>query len=445
MADTWPNTPRPFLILVAFVTATCLLVLSESWLVYPPVWSVQIALVAVAAATLEFFASKLPVFTVSLTYPLVMCAIVLGGPAASSLVAVASAVVITGIERRRPPLVLLFNFTQGVLWACLGGWAYTLLGGHVLATSPSLFRVLVRADFPPALYGMIGAALLACVVNLVLVSAGIATFSKGQFSDVFSSMYVFVPTQIALAFVGFLMAQVLAINILALPLFAFPLLFAQQLYQRYTTLKGAYADTVRSLIGALEAKDSYTRGHSERVADYSVALGHTLKLDSRTQERLEYAALLHDLGKLAVPGCVLTKPGALDDDEYRSIQLHPSRGAEMIRRIPPLSDLADYVGKHHERFGGGGYPEAISAPEIPLIARILAVADSYDAMTTTRAYRPALSREVAVSELVKGKGTQFDPVVVEAFIEGHVVDSLGTSESQVEATRSPQQLEVGES
>ena len=193
-----------------------------------------------------------------------------------------------------------------------------------------------------------------------------------------------------------------------------------KMYVRYLAMKDAYADTVRSLVGALEAKDPYTRGHSERVARLSVELGKHVGLDRKTLERLEYAALLHDLGKLAVPGEVLTKPGKLTHEEMDLIREHPSRGANMIRRIPPLRDLADYVGMHHEWYGGGGYPGLIKAPDIPMVSLILTVADCYDAMTTTRSYRPALTRDEAVAELVRGGATQFDPDLVRVFIEQRI-------------------------
>lgn len=414
MNEYQPQSSRLILLITITVTA-CLAMVSISWASRPVSWSLQLALVALSAAVLELFASKLPNFTISLTYPLTMCAVVLGGPSACAIVTAVSAVVIAWLERDRARSILLYNFVQTVLIACLTGWAYVALGGRILAAEGGKFVVLSSGDFPKILYGMLAATFVACVMNIILLSIGVSVFRGASFREVFVSAFAFVPAQIALAFVGFLMAQVLAVSVWALPLFAFPLVFAQQIYQRYIAMKNAYVDTVRSLIGALEAKDPYTRGHSERVAEYSAAIGLQMEMDPKGQERLEYAALLHDIGKLAVPYQVLTKPGRLNDDEMHYIYEHPGRGAEMIARIPHFADLAELVGKHHERYGGGGYPSSLDAVDIPLIARILAVADSYDAMTSTRPYRPALSHEVAVSELQKGKGSQFDPEVVEAF------------------------------
>jgi HD-GYP domain-containing protein (c-di-GMP phosphodiesterase class II) len=277
------------------------------------------------------------------------------------------------------------------------------------------------------------------------MALGITTLRDQTLRSSLAGLTWLVPSQLALAFVGYLIAQVLAISLLALPLFAAPLLVARQLYQRYAALKEAYADTVRSLIGALEAKDPYTRGHSERVARYALKLGAAVGLDSRTLERLEYAALLHDLGKLAVPGEVLTKPGSLTDEEMELIRLHPTRGADMVAKIPPLKDLSDLVGAHHEWYGGGGYPLDSHSPAIPQLSLILCVADSYDAMTTTRSYRPALTHDQAIAQLIGGAGGQFDPDLVRAFIEGRV-GSLEQEEGQfkeVPATAVPTPIQGG--
>ena len=229
-------------------------------------------------------------------------------------------------------------------------------------------------------------------------------------------MAPFVPTQIALALVGYLIAQVLAISILGLPLFVFPLIVARQLYERYSALKAAYADTVRSLVGALEAKDPYTRGHSERVAKYAAAIGNRMQFDPKLMAQIEHASLLHDLGKLTLPQSLLLKPSSLTDLETLCVREHPVVGARLIERVPHLRDIAGFVRHHHERFDGAGYPWGVIGKDIPLVARVLAVADSFDAMTSSRSYRPALGVEQAVAELVSGSGSQFDPAVVEAFL-----------------------------
>lgn len=432
--ETDTRTPRPFRVLAWSLVAVSLAVFAYSWVSSPPVLSLQLVLVVLAAALSEFFSLQLPQFTFSLAYPFAMSAVLLGGPAGAGLVAGFSAVSFSDLRRRRPPSVLAFNFGQLMLETCLAGWTYLLLGGRVLCVSQGVFKPLSGPDFPGALYGMLGCAVVFSVTNLLLISVGVALLGGARASEVFRSSASLVPTQVALAFVGFLMAQVLTIAVLALPLFVFPLAVARQLHQRYTGLREAYVATVRSLIGALEAKDPYTRGHSERVAQYAVALGQALDLEAPELLQLEHAALLHDLGKLAVPSAVLVKPGRLDAAEMDRIREHPARGADMIARIPPLRDLAETIAQHHERIDGAGYPTGIHGDKISMSARVLAVADSFDAMTTTRAYRPALDRDAAVAELLSGAGSQFDAEIVRCFIESRIGLPRMTDSEEVDSS-----------
>jgi putative nucleotidyltransferase with HDIG domain len=390
--------------------------------------SIQLAVVVLAAAGSEVLSSELPMFSVTLAYPLVMSAIILGGPSAAGVVALFSAVTFQDIRNHKPLAVIAFNAGQFTLSACIGGWLYLAAGARYLASGPNTFDSLTASDFPRVLVGMVLAAVAVPVVNVGLTSLGAGLLTGNRFRDVVRSAASLLPSQFILAFVGFLMAQVLSLNLLALPLFAFPLLVARQLYQRYMGLRSAYADTIRSLIGALEAKDPYTRGHSERVSRYASRLGSTLGLDSVALERLEYAALLHDIGKLSVPSSVLTKPGRLKDAEMQSIKEHPKRGASMVARIPPLHDLASIVAQHHERIDGLGYPGGLGGPEISLAAKILSVADSYDAMTTNRSYRQALTPEQAMAELVRGADTQFDLAVVRSFADSNCCGDLSAAD-----------------
>jgi len=427
VSDLPQRTPRSYSLLAAGLLAVAAAMMVVSWRGFPFVWTPELLLAIAATAASEFFAFEVGGITLSLSYPLVMCVIVLCGPAAAGLAVALTAVPVEDIRRRRPISILAFNVGQLVISSCAGGWAYILLGGRVLQSASGQLTPFSAADFPNALYGMAGAAVVYAVLNLTLVSVGFGVYRKVSSWTVVKSALPVLPAHIAIPFVGFLMAQVLSLNAVALPLFIVPLLVARQLYQRYLGLRSAYADTIRSLIGALEAKDPYTRGHSERVSAYAAALGAAIGMDARALERLEYAALLHDLGKLAVPAAILTKPASLDPDEWDRIRRHPQVGADMIRRIPPLRDLAEMVSQHHERIDGKGYPAGINGEEMSLSARILAVADCYDAMTTTRAYRRALNRDEAISELLRGAGEQFDPSIVERFIEANVGEVMAES------------------
>ena len=177
------------------------------------------------------------------------------------------------------------------------------------------------------------------------------------------------------------------------------------------------ADTViASLANAIEAKDKYTEGHNERVSRYAVALARAAGLSERDQEIVRMAGILHDIGKIGVPDKVLNKRGPLNDKELNYILLHPREGEKILKPLRSLSGVRDVVLHHHERYDGKGYPQRLKGERIPFFARIMAIVDSYDAMTSTRSYRKALSREEAIRELQVKAGVVWDPELVKIFI-----------------------------
>jgi len=182
--------------------------------------------------------------------------------------------------------------------------------------------------------------------------------------------------------------------------------------ERDRTFKG----TLHALGSALDARDSETEGHSTRVAEMAVAVGKEMGLSWREMDRLEKAALLHDVGKIGVPDAILRKPGPLTEDEWAQMRRHPAIGRNIVRNIPFLEDVAEIVLSHHERFDGGGYPRGLRGDGIPLGARIFAVVDTYDAITCDRPYRKARSPGTATQEIITHSGQQFDPEVVTAFL-----------------------------
>jgi len=176
-------------------------------------------------------------------------------------------------------------------------------------------------------------------------------------------------------------------------------------------------NVVQSLVAAIEAKDEYTRGHSQRVYQLAVRIGQRLRLSEDEQQTLSWAALLHDIGKIAIDGQILNKIERLSDAEFAAIKSHPERGCRVLEPIPQLRGVLPGIRHHHERWDGRGYPDGLQGQDIPLLARIIAVADTFDAIVSARAYRPARTTGYALDEIRGGAGTQFDPVVAQAMLE----------------------------
>jgi len=176
-------------------------------------------------------------------------------------------------------------------------------------------------------------------------------------------------------------------------------------------------DTLRSLISSIQARDAYTEEHSERVTGEALRLAAFLNCSATDLESLRIAGILHDLGKIATPDGILLKKGRLTDEEYTVIKNHAAVGENILKPIILLDKERKIIHCHHERWDGRGYPLGLKGSEIPLLARILSVVDSYDAMTNNRPYRAALSREKALLELTSNRGTQFDPDVVDAYLK----------------------------
>ncbi|OPY57799.1 MAG: Cyclic di-GMP phosphodiesterase response regulator RpfG [Pelotomaculum sp. PtaU1.Bin035] len=178
-----------------------------------------------------------------------------------------------------------------------------------------------------------------------------------------------------------------------------------------------YLKTITALTSAIDAKDTYTRNHSRNVARYAVSLGEGLGLSSEELMNIHYGAILHDIGKIGVPETILNKPGRLAPDEFQTIKTHPTIGANILAPIDFLGEALDIVRYHHERYDGDGYPSGLKGESIPYAARVVGIADAWDAMTSHRSYRRALSLETAIRELQEGAGGQFDPIMINVFIK----------------------------
>jgi HD-GYP domain-containing protein (c-di-GMP phosphodiesterase class II) len=181
-------------------------------------------------------------------------------------------------------------------------------------------------------------------------------------------------------------------------------------------LKQTFVEVVESLAEAIEKRDPYTGGHTKRVVQYSLMIADEIHLDGEERDRLKMGALLHDVGKIGIDDSVLRKPAKLDEIEFEKMKAHPSIGADILGKIPQIKNIIPGILHHHEWYNGKGYPDGLSGNTLPEIARIISIADTYDAMTTDRPYRKGLTHDFAIAELKKFSGTQFDPQFVNAFI-----------------------------
>jgi putative two-component system response regulator len=191
----------------------------------------------------------------------------------------------------------------------------------------------------------------------------------------------------------------------------------QKVEEQAQKIRASFFNAITALAYALEAKDVYTSGHSQRVTEISVAIAKHLGLDKENIEKIRLAGLVHDIGKIGVREAVLNKPGSLSDEEFEHVRLHSVTGERILQPIVDDGEILKAVRHHHERYDGTGYPDGLKGEQIPQLARIIAVADTFDAMTSERPYRKALTKDVACAEVERCRGTQFDPEAADAFLE----------------------------
>jgi len=311
----------------------------------------------------------------------------------------------------RPLVKRLFHGAQMALSAGAAGAAYHALGGTVGVTTQS---------FPDILVPILVANLVHCAVNGVLVAVVVGLAEKVSPLRVFQgSMARSVIAYLAYGLFGVSLAvlwEPAGVGPTAALLLLLPLFVARWAYAQYAEEQRAYDRTVRALMAAVETKDVYTRGHSERVSAASVLVARVIGMKEDRVVSLRYAGMLHDVGKLGVPTRVLQKSGRLTEGEFAAIQRHPVQGLEIVREIEFLDEAMAGIMHHHERLDGLGYPMGLTGDQIPEFARVIAVADAFDSMTTTRSYRGARTIDEAIIELRRCSGNQFDPPMVDALI-----------------------------
>lgn len=362
-------------------------------------------LVSVAAESLSLELPKGGYISVAFAIDLA-CILALG-PGISIWIAMGGELLTPDTLRGRVPLhKTLFNCSSFVLTNWSAGMVYLALGGSI-----NSYPVLTVVP-------LIGAVVTYVIVNSGTVSIFIALLKKTSPWSIWLSMTRGVaPSLLALTPMALLMASIYKIaGVWGVSFFFIPLLLARYLFKGYLEIRQIYLDTLEALASALDAKDRYTKGHSDRVALYAVAIAKALKVPEDRIEAIEHMALLHDIGKIGISGGILTCPGKLSDSEFEQIKQHPVIGANILKEISDFESSTDFVKYHHEKYNGTGYPYRIKGEEIPLEARIIALADSFDAMTSDRSYRKGMTVEEALEEVKRSSGTQFDPAVVEAFI-----------------------------
>ncbi|WP_191268992.1 HD-GYP domain-containing protein [Nocardiopsis terrae] len=338
-----------------------------------------------------------------------LAAVVLVGPVGAAVVGFSSCLAV----RRQGPVKRAFNGAQFALAAYTAGHVYLLLGGTV--------GVPGQSDFPGIVLPYVAAVLTHTLLNSVLIGVLMwcldVTRPTGPGPVRWRPLIVLEVASVGYQMLGLAIAAIWgAVGIIAPLLVLIPLFIARWVFGQQTAEARAHEATLATLCQAVETKDYYTRGHCMRVAEGSAMIAAELGMPAERVQKIRYAGMLHDIGKLGVPTKVLQKNGKLTDDEYAAIKLHPTRGYEIVREISFLDEALAGIRHHHERLDGRGYPMGLLGMEIPESARIISVADVFDCLTSTRSYRRAWSVEAAIAELRRCAGSQFDPRMVEALV-----------------------------
>jgi hypothetical protein len=339
-----------------------------------------------------------------------LAAVVLLGPLGAALV---GAVSVMSLRRRTLLAERVFNGAMYAMSGFAAGEAFVELGGHIGLPMP--------VDFSPIIWPFAAAAAAHVLVNQGLIWGVLQTTRHDGRAprriQLESSPLLLVASDLGYAALGLVIAALWTVmGPFAAALVLVPLFVARWAMGQFAEQQRAYGATMAALCQAVETKDFYTRGHSERVSRGSGMIARQIGMRADRAEAIMFAGMLHDVGKLGVPTKVLQKTGPLTEEEFAAIQLHPMRGLEIVREIGFLNEALAGIMHHHEKIDGTGYPMGFAGDEIPEFARVIAVADAFDSMTSTRSYREARRMSEAIDELRKGAGSQFDPVLVEAFI-----------------------------
>ncbi|MEZ5065730.1 MAG: HD-GYP domain-containing protein [bacterium] len=375
-------------------------------------WSVMIAVAAMSPIPLPRGGA-----TVTVTSALDFAAILIFGPAVACWFGVVSDLLTNVAVKRNPLYKVAFNLGQIVVSIGVAGIVYEQLGGKVgPAFNPDQSQILPLLA-APLVYFFMNTGQISLAIGLKERISALRIWQT-NFQWEILHVFFFLPFGILLALVH------LRIGPVGVALFLIPLFLARFSFKLWIDTKASHIATVQALVSAIDASDPFTRGHSYRISKYAVRIARHLGVSEREVEEIEYGALLHDIGKIAIQHDILLKPGRLDDNERELMKTHPKVGHDILRGLKFLSSAAEVVYCHHEQPDGKGYPRGLTSERIPMGSRIIMVVDAFDAMTSDRPYRRGLSPEIAYEELRRHSGTQFFPEVVESLINLHSSGAL---------------------
>jgi putative nucleotidyltransferase with HDIG domain len=344
-----------------------------------------------------------------------LASLVLGGPFAAAIVAAIGTTDYRELRRQIPWYGTLFNHAALILAVVLGGAVFEVVRAQAIEAASPFAEILT-------FLGLLAGSSVYYAINAVLALTAVSTRTGVPMRTVWAQdLGAVFASLLGLAPLAWLMAQIFllpnGVGWWATPLFVVPLFTTRLAYHRYVETRELFEQTIGALANAVDARDKYTRGHSNRVSHISVQMARVMKLPEHEVEKIQWAGLLHDVGKIGIRDNILLKEGPLDREERFLMNQHPTIGAEIVAPARQLSEEAPLIKAHHEWFNGSGYPDGVEALDIPQGARILTIADAYEAMTSSRPYRKTpLSHEHAVGELEKYSGIQFDPTIVPVLV-----------------------------
>mgnify|MGYP001813120365 FL=1 len=359
------------------------------------------------------------------TAPIVAAGILLG-PFAAGVVGALGTFEVREIRGKVPWYGVIYNHSIASIAAVLAGLAYIVMTQSAAAPNQSLASPV----------GLLGGVVAGCVfvgVVMLLSSLAVALREERPYRAVLrSDSRSFGLSLVGLTPIGWLMALAYApVGPLVALVFALPLYTTRMALKAVVDIREMFTQTVKALASAIDARDPSTKKHSEHVSDIAVEIGQAMNLGETELEQLEWAGLLHDIGKIGIRDSVLLKPEKLTREERILMNEHPAKGEEILKDVDQLAAERPLIRHHHEWYNGSGYPDRLIGEEIPLLARILHVADAFEAMTASRPYRPIpLTPAEAYEELERYAGIQFDPQVVEAFGRTRTAKQAGESHDE---------------